>query len=202
MAPPEVWGPPTWIFLHVLVEKMNESRFNILMPKVFHIIKRICAFLPCPECSKHATAFLNKIKIDDINTKEKFIGMLYLFHNSVNFRKKKNLFNFKNVVIYKKIQIIPAFNNFSRVYNTKGNMNLLNDSFQRDLILSDLRKWLKHNIIYFIDNERNRIKNEEDKKPLDISQHVEENKKEQVSKIYFLDKDEKSQQNIEEVLDI
>lgn len=159
MSPPEVWGPPTWIFFHVLAEKMNEKKFNVLMPQVFQIIKRLCAFLPCPDCSKHATNFLNKIKMKEIDTKEKFVGMLYLFHNSVNFRKKKKMFNFKNMIVYKNINIISAYNNFIRVYNTKGNMSLLTESFQRDLILTYLRKWLKHNIFYFMDNEKNLERN-------------------------------------------
>ena len=30
MSPPEVWGPPIWNFLHTLVEKIHDDRFDDL----------------------------------------------------------------------------------------------------------------------------------------------------------------------------
>jgi len=149
MSPPEIWGPPIWTFFHVMAEKIIEEKFNEVSPQIFMWMKRICHFLPCPECSMHATAFLGKIKPADINTKTKFIGMVYLFHNAVNVRKRKPLFNFANINKYKKVSIISAFQGFLKVYNTKGNMKLLTESFQRDIVIRDIHKWMRFNLHFF-----------------------------------------------------
>ena len=37
-------------------------------------------------------------------------------------------------------------NRFLSVYNTKGNMQLLTESFQRELIIADFKKWFFLNI--------------------------------------------------------
>jgi hypothetical protein len=36
-----------------------------------------------------------------------------------------------------------------KVYNTKGNMNMLNESFRRKFIVKELNNWLKSNIKSF-----------------------------------------------------
>jgi hypothetical protein len=146
---PEIWGPPIWTLFHTLAEKIKESEFNKLIPDLFGLIKRICGFLPCPDCSQHATHFLGKISLSQIQNKTDFKNMLYLFHNMVNARKKKPLFNYANIHNYNNIPITPAFNNFIAVYKTKGNMKLLAESFQRKLIIQDLRQWLTANINSF-----------------------------------------------------
>ena len=150
MPPPEVWGPPTWTLFHVLAEKINEQHFNRLLPQLFNQIKRICSFLPCPECSIHARQFLDKINISDIKTKTDLKNTLYLFHNAVNARKRKPLFNYINMDKYNKIPITQAFNSFVVIYNTNGNMKLLTESFHRRFIINDFKKWLTINLKYFI----------------------------------------------------
>ncbi len=152
MSPPEVWGPPVWALLHTLAEKLNESHIQhrVIKGDLFKFIKRICAFLPCPECSKDATLFLNRVKPSDIQTKQQLINMLYLFHNHVNVKKRKGLFNYENLNQYKTQNIIYVLNNFANAYNTNGNMKLLSDSFQRKRILSDFKNWILTNNSGFI----------------------------------------------------
>lgn len=140
-----VWGPPTWTMLHILAEKVSETDYPRLSGPLFGMIKRICAVLPCPDCAQHATMFLNTIKMSSISTKQDFINMLYLFHNMVNVKKKKPLFNHLNMVKYKQINIQIAFKNFVTVYNTRGNMKMLAEAFQRQLVIKDLRNWLNTN---------------------------------------------------------
>ena len=149
MPSPEIWGPPTWTLLHTLAEKIHEDDFNKLMPQMFGLIKRICAYLPCPDCSQHAKQFLAKLKPQQIATKTDFKNTFYLFHNMVNARKKKQLFNYDNMNIYQTFNIVDVFNNFVSVYNTKGNMKLLAESFQRSLIIKDLKRWIVNNINSF-----------------------------------------------------
>ena len=61
MSPPSVWGPPIWSFFHILAENIHEEDYNRLIPQLFTLIRRTCVYLPCPECSEHATKFLAKI---------------------------------------------------------------------------------------------------------------------------------------------
>lgn len=150
MSPPETWGPPIWTFFHTLAEKVNEKAFPNIKIAMFFFIKRICNFLPCPECSQHARVFLGRVNINIIKNKSQFKEMLWFFHNSVNKRKRKNFFNFENVNKYKNCNLGVAFNNFIDVYHTKGNMNLIAESFQRSLVMKDLQQWLVSNYKCFI----------------------------------------------------
>ena len=152
MSPPEVWGPPVWNFLHTLVEKVNENSFNNIKNSLFLIIKKICLHLPCPECSQHATLFLAKLKPQDVLNKESLKNTFYLFHNMVNARKKKPLYNYANMEKYKHIPLQVAYNNFVSVYNTKGNMKLLTESFARSVLIKDFRSWILKNVRFFTKN--------------------------------------------------
>ena len=149
MSPPSVWGPPIWLLFHTLAEKIHEDQYNKLIPTLFMFIKRICMYLPCPECSQHATTFLSKVKPEHISNKNDFKNMFFVFHNSVNKRKNKSQFNYCDLERYKHLNIIFAFNNFITVYNTKGNMRLLAESFQRHMIIKNFKKWLVDNIDHF-----------------------------------------------------
>lgn len=143
MSPPTVWGPPVWTLFHTLSEKINPNAYNAVIGPMFNMIVRICKFLPCPECSKDASNFLEKIKLSDYKTKDEFKNMLYLFHNKVNFKKRKPLFNYGNINKYSQNNLILIINDFISKYNTKGNMNLLTESFQRKLIVNDFIAWFK-----------------------------------------------------------
>ena len=145
----EIWGPPVWTLFHVLATKINENDYTRLIPQLFGLIKRICNFLPCPDCAEHATRFLASVTSSQIDTKRKFINMLYVFHNMVNTRKSKPLFNYDKINNYNNIPIMPALYNFTAVYNTKGNMKLLAEAFQRQLVIKDLKVFIINNINSF-----------------------------------------------------
>jgi hypothetical protein len=147
---PETWGPPTWTLFHTLAEKIHEDTFQILGPQLFYHIKKICANLPCPECSQHASTFLAKINFNGIKSKTDFKNMLCFFHNTVNYRKKKPVFDVTGLEKYKEYNVINVYNKFVSVYHTKGNMKLIADSFQRKLVLVDFKKWLMQNIQSFL----------------------------------------------------
>jgi len=147
---PETWGPPIWTLFHTLVEKLHEDTYNIIAPQLFGHIKRIATNLPCPECSQHAGLFLSKINFNGVKTKDDFKKMMFFFHNVVNYRKRKPVFNQLLLNKYEKMNVITAYNNFVSVYHTRGNMKLLAESFQRKLILKDFRQWLMNNISNFL----------------------------------------------------
>jgi len=167
MSPPEIWGPPVWILFHTLAEKLNENVYSILSKSLFNQIVRICKYLPCPECSSDATNFLAKIKPENLKTKESFRHMLYLFHNYVNLKKRKGLFNYLNVDVYKNYRLVIVINNFIKVYNTKGNMKMLSESFQRQFVINEFKSWISHNLKYFI--QQNKLPNNPINPPNDIT---------------------------------
>ena len=149
MPAPEVWGPPIWTLFHVLAEKIKEETFHTSFPQLLGFIKKICAYLPCPDCAQHASQFLAKLPPQELSSKEKFKNTFYLFHNVVNVKKKKRLFNYANMDQYKNVPLALAFNNFIRVYNTKGNMKLLTESFRRQLVVKEFKMWLIKNQQFF-----------------------------------------------------
>jgi hypothetical protein len=146
---PSDWGPPTWLFLHTLVEKVKENSFQLISQQLIKMIIQICNNLPCPECTLHAKTFWNNINIGNIRTKQDLINLLFVFHNSVNKRKKTIPFRHENLVKYKNLKLIQQYNIFTKNFNTNGNMNLINESFHRKLMMISLRRWLMTNISHF-----------------------------------------------------
>jgi hypothetical protein len=149
MSPPEVWGPHIWRLFHTLVERLNEDDYPFVYKSLVSQIQRICRFLPCPDCASHATKYLTKVNLANSKTKTELKNALYLFHNYVNARKRKPLFNYANIDTYKNYKLSSVINNFLMHYNTKGNMKLLTESFQRQFVIKDFKKWLTLNIKAF-----------------------------------------------------
>jgi hypothetical protein len=146
---PSQWGPPTWVFMHTLAEKVKEDSFPVIGQQIISNIINISYNLPCPDCSDHSKIFWGKVKIDNVKTKQDFINLLFVFHNSVNKRKKQYMFKYESLQYYKSKNMVETFNNFSRNFNTKGNMKLLTESFHRNRLLTYLRSWVIANIIHF-----------------------------------------------------
>jgi hypothetical protein len=146
MSPPEVWGPHVWRLLHTLVEKINEDAYANIYQQLVNFIQQICKNLPCPDCSSHATKYLTKVNLKNNKTKLELKNALYLFHNFVNAKKRKPLYNYANIDVYKNYKFIPIINNFLIHFNTKGNMKLLTESFQRQFVVKEFKKWINANI--------------------------------------------------------
>lgn len=146
MSPPEVWGPPVWTLFHTLSAQLENDD---LIYQLFMYIQRVCKFLPCPECSQDATTFLQKVKLNEIKTADDLSKTLYLFHNHVNRKKHKPLFNYSELVKYKSYNLIRVFQSFTRVYNTRGNMRLIADEFQRNMVIAEFKQWIGTNISSF-----------------------------------------------------
>lgn len=146
---PNNWGPPTWVFLHTLCEKIKDDSFPIIGNSLISFIISICSNLPCPECSQHAKLFWSKVNKNNITNKIDLINLLFVFHNVVNKRKNYQPFKYQDLQYYKTKNIIETYNSFSRNFNTKGNMKLLTESFHRNIMMSSLKKWLMSNLNHF-----------------------------------------------------
>lgn len=148
MSPSE-WGPPTWIFMHMLAEKVKENSFPLISQQLVKMIIQICNNLPCPECTNHAKTFWTNVSVANIKTKQDLIDLLFVFHNSVNKRKNTPAFKYENLNQYSQLKLIQTYNLFTQHFHTNGNMNLINESFHRRLMLISLRSWLMTNILHF-----------------------------------------------------
>ena len=146
---PNSWGPSTWIFMHTLAAKIKETSFPIIAPNLILVLIQICNNLPCPDCAQHSKEFWLNVKTANIKTKTDLINLLFVFHNMVNKRKKYPPFKYENMKHYESRNVIDTYNYFSRNFNTKGNMNLINESFHRNRMLASLRTWLMANIKHF-----------------------------------------------------
>jgi len=144
------WGPATWDLFHTLASKINETDYTTIGLELFAHIKNICGYLPCPECSQHARTNLGSVNMGRLKTKEDLINVLYIFHNSVNKRKNKPLYNFSELEKYKDMNVINVCNTFFLNYKTPGNMKLMAESFQRKIIVDRFIAWMKINYKSFM----------------------------------------------------
>ena len=143
------WGPSTWLFMHTLAAKLKESSFNVVGPHLIHVFIQICNNLPCPECSQHSKQFWSKVKTNNIKNKTDIINLLFVFHNIVNQRKNYKPFKYENLKYYETKNVIETYNTFSKNFNTRGNMNLISESFHRNMMLTSLKTWMMSNINHF-----------------------------------------------------
>ena len=141
------WGEPTWYLFHTLAEKVDEQYFNELKDNLITLITRICNNLPCPDCSLHASNYLSGVNFFNIKTKEDLKRMLWQFHNSVNNRKKYDLFTYDELnKKYSQAQTMNIIKNFFYHFSKKQyNIRLSMENMTRRTILKDLQTWLEKN---------------------------------------------------------
>lgn len=142
---PDVWGPPIWTLFHCLAEKIKEEKFPELGAQIYSFIVQICKTLPCPDCSAHASQFLSKINPAQITSKDILRSVLFTFHTNVNARKKKPKFDNEQLIKYKSLNLVIAFKNFVIVYNSRGNMKQLTESFHRTQLVKQFTQWMMVN---------------------------------------------------------
>lgn len=145
------WGEPTWFAFHTLAEKVKEESFPLIRHELLNIINTICNNLPCPECAKHATIYMNSINFNSIQTKEQLKIMLFNFHNEVNRKKGFPIFEYEDLQPkYSKANTIPILKNFMKHFEDKtGSFKLIADEMHRARLCSHIRNWLQNNIIHF-----------------------------------------------------
>ena len=150
MASKKEWGSSTWFLFHTLSYKMKDEHFDELKDEFLSISSRICANLPCPDCSEHATAIMKNLNRGNIKTKKDLQMFFYDFHNSVNKRTKKPIYNENDMCKYKNaITKNIVFNFISTMSKKYHNIKLLTNSFHRDSAMNDFKKWIAHNSTKF-----------------------------------------------------
>lgn len=146
-----LWGKPTWYMLHTLAEKIRPEHFIRLRGELLNVIVRICDNLPCPECANHATAYMNRINFDNIQTKGQLKLMLFQFHNSVNAKKNYPLFSFNDLdSTYGRANTTNIITNFFHHFSkTSFSGRMGTENFHRTRTVRDIKGWLRGNTQYF-----------------------------------------------------
>jgi len=145
------WGPPTWLYLHTMAEKVKETSFNQIRADMFRIISIICTNLPCSICSNHAREYLSKINPQSIQTKDDMKKFLFVFHNSVNARKQLKIFQYSDLdQTYSNGNYKAITNNFMLFYQEKTrNIHLIADEMHRQRVVKIVKQWIIDNIEHF-----------------------------------------------------
>jgi hypothetical protein len=145
------WGEPTWFLFHTLAQKVKESDFQMIRKDLINIIYTICTNLPCPDCAKHATEYMNNINFNTIQTKEQLKNMLFVFHNTVNSRKGFPIFPREELDIkYSRANTINIIKNFIIHFENKHkSIRMISDDLYRARISNNLKQWFNQHITHF-----------------------------------------------------
>jgi hypothetical protein len=145
------WGEPFWFLFHTMAEKVKDELFPSVREELLNLIYTICINLPCPDCSKHATQYLNGIHFKRIQSKSELKEMLFIFHNVVNKKKNIPLFSREDLdTKYSNALMIPILNNFMVHFrNKKSSIQMIANDFHRERIFKELQNWFNKNIHIF-----------------------------------------------------
>jgi len=99
----------------------------------------VCYFhispLPCPECSNDASSLLKSVNFNTIKNKEDFKVFLFNFHNSVNKKLNKPLYEYSNLDKYNDVNMNALYNNLTRIYSHKiSNPHLMGLAFNKKIV--------------------------------------------------------------------
>jgi hypothetical protein len=151
MVSKSVWGPCVWFLFHTLAYKAVPENFAEIKTELIQYIQRICANLPCPECTQHATEYMKQHSraLSMITTKDQLHQFLVDFHNVVNVRKQKPRFTYEQAdAKYKLAKTGDVVQYFFKIYGERtngGNLKLFVNGFQKQLLLSDFSAWIVRN---------------------------------------------------------
>ena len=144
------WGEPTWIFLHTIVQKIKDNRFPAMREQLLQKINIICRNLPCPDCSAHASKYLDAINFKTIVSKEDLKTFLWTFHNEVNKRKGIPIIDRSILEKYCTANTNSVVQYFLFMYSDKSpNIKMIANDFYRQRLIKELQKWLIENLASF-----------------------------------------------------
>ena len=135
------WGPPIWTLFHTIIEHASEEEFAQVGQNLYNYISRICYLLPCPECQTHAKKYLSNQRVDT-TSKTILREFVHKFHNMVNRHKKRDEPPITILLQYKDKNLAEVYNNFTTVFSSRGNIRMLADTMQRNMLMREFKGWL------------------------------------------------------------
>ena len=143
------WGPITWLFIHVIVEKIIESQFHSCKKDIFEIIITIVNMLPCPFCREWAVGYLKSNPLSKCNSKQELKLFIYKMHNAVNAKLNKPIALEEDLERYKQYQLTRVYVYYINFY-TKGRISKLEYGFNKILAINNIKRILVSNTNNFI----------------------------------------------------
>ena len=145
------WGNITWILFHTFSEKIHENFLLANKKVIWKLITDVLNVLPCNHCLQHAQMYINKYGSSHIKRKEDLTDFFYNFHNSVNLRTRKKIYNKSDLNIYEKGVMSKILDNFSilmtKNYDVRPNVEVL----KRRAVVFNLKNWCLNNKHMFKD---------------------------------------------------
>lgn len=141
----EIWGNNVWNLFHTIAHKIKEDRFEFHKNNIIYILENICNTLPCPDCSKDATEMLKRVNFSQINNKADFKLLIFNFHNAINTKLNKPLFDFNELDNrYSKANIDILYNNINIIFTSNTNIpQLMTSSFHRNILFPKIKEALR-----------------------------------------------------------
>ena len=141
----EIWGNNVWNLFHTIAHKIKEDRFEFHKNNIIYILENICNTLPCPDCSKDATDMLKRVNFSQINTKNDFKLLIFNFHNAINTKLNKPLFDFNELDNrYSKANIDILYTNINIIFTSNTNIpQLMTSSFHRNILFPKIKEALR-----------------------------------------------------------
>lgn len=147
--PTSTWGPYTWNMFHTLSQKLNTNsdNFDKKFKELIHFFTIICMNLPCPSCKEHSIAYIRKYPLTKLKNKEELILYFFNFHNEVNTKLKKTLFDYSNLEkTYSNNNVFSVFITFAnRLIATSNTMM----SYNNKNIVNNFYIWFQENKSFF-----------------------------------------------------
>tara|TARA_Y100000022_G_scaffold84531_1_gene72927 strand:+ start:4804 stop:5397 length:594 start_codon:yes stop_codon:yes gene_type:complete len=141
-----IWGKHVWLFLHGISQKVKPEYFSSIKGELISYIKLICANLPCPDCSNHATRYLSKLDPNKIVTREDLVLYMYTFHNDVNMKKGYPLFKREELDLYKRSNLKNMYQNFTYYFKENYHVvKLMSENMHRIRVANKIESWLNQN---------------------------------------------------------
>lgn len=136
------WGEPLWYFFHSFSEHISEECYEKNKEEICTILKTICANLPCDDCTKHAKQYTRySLNPKNVPTKQALKDYFFTFHNSVNVRLRKPIFN--DYDKYKNAKLRPIINNFIHVYGRNSNpIRGFHNTLSRNQIINTIKNFI------------------------------------------------------------
>lgn len=137
------WGSSVWIFFHTLVAKIKPQHFLEHREKLVDIIIQVCANLPCPECTAHASDFLRTVRFQNVGRKEDLVEIMHVFHNQVNKNLGKPEFKRTDAHDNNDMGVVVAA--FIKAYNARVPSALMAHAFNRRNMCNRIHSFLAAN---------------------------------------------------------
>lgn len=106
---PKIWGPPTWIMLHLLSLSYPEKPSMKDIENHRNFLLSLSDVLPCDDCRVHFKDHLKKCTLSNaLQSRENYVKCVWSMHNDVDSSKKISFDDF--IKIYKDILNREGYN--------------------------------------------------------------------------------------------